>query len=66
MYISLGGQLQRLIKDGPHQGPPKFLSIKVLSSRESASVAVDGKTVGKPLLSWLLLLYYIILLGVLC
>ena len=45
MYISLGEQWRKWVQEGPHQGPPKFLSIKVLSSRESASVAVDGQTV---------------------
>ncbi len=29
----------------PHEGPVKFLTIKVLSSRETVTVAVDGTTV---------------------
>lgn len=29
----------------PHEGPTKFLTVKVLSSRESVTIAVDGSTV---------------------
>ena len=41
--LSLTEDVQSLKE--PHEGPTKFFTIKILSSRESVTVAVDGSTV---------------------
>lgn len=40
------GLLQWLKSTEPHEGPKRFFSIKVVSSKSTVEVVVDGKTVG--------------------
>ena len=43
-FLSLSDNIKKWLS-GPHEGPTKFLKIEVLSSREAASVSVDGSIV---------------------